>query len=103
MGFAQTDFPGQSRVLDGSERRRASAAVVAADGDDVRAGFGNSSRDDADTGARYELYADTSAWIDGAKIMDELREVFDAVNVVMRRRRNKRRAGRGVANARGVW
>src|SRR5215470_130787 len=103
MGFAQTDFPGQCRVFDGSERGRAGAAVVAANGDDVCTGLSNPGCDDADACAGHELYADASTRIDRAEIMDELREVFDAVNVVMRRRRNQRRAGRGMANARHVW
>src|SRR5260370_33356283 len=43
------------------------------------------------------------ARIHGAQVMDQLREVFDAVNVVVRRRRNERSAWRGVADARDVF
>src|SRR5439155_4501138 len=100
MGFAQTDFPGQSGVFDGRERRRAGTPVVAADGNDVRTSFGDAGGDDADTGARNEFYADARARVNGAEIVDELREIFDAVNVVVRRRRNQRSAGCGVADAR---
>jgi hypothetical protein len=39
-----TNFPGQSRIFNGSERRRTGAAVVTADGDDVRASLGNAQR-----------------------------------------------------------
>ena len=100
--FAQTDFPGQAGIFDGGERRRAGATIVAADGDDVGAGFGDSGSDDADACAGNQFYADARARIDGAQIVNQLREIFDAVNVVMRRRRNQRSAGRGVANARDV-
>src|SRR5579859_4478905 len=99
---AEADLPGQAGVFDGSERRRAGAAIVAADCDDIRAGLGDPRGDHADAGAGDKLYADAGLRIDGAQVVDELREVFDAVNVVVRRRRDQRGAGRGVANARNV-
>ena len=102
VSIAKADFPGQAGVFDGSKWGGAGAAVVATDSDDVRAGFGDARGDYADAGARDELHPDACARIDGAQIVDELREVFDAVNVVMRRRRNQRSAGRGMANARDV-
>src|SRR5260221_539441 len=74
-----------------------------ADGYDIRAGFGNARGDHTDAGAGDELDADACTWIDSAQIVNELREVFDAVNVVVRRRRNQRSAGRRVANARDVF
>src|ERR1700675_1847498 len=40
---------------------------------------------------------------EGAKIVDQLGEIFNAVNIVMRWRRNERSAGRGVADARDVF
>src|SRR5439155_15834950 len=101
--FAQSNFPGKAGVLNGSERRRTGASVVTADGDDVGACFGNTGSDDAYACAGNEFYADAGAGIDGAEVVDQLSEVFDAVNVVMRRRRNERRAGSGVADARDIF
>ena len=49
--FAKANFPGQTRVFDRGERRRAGAAVVAADGDDVGACLGDACGDDPDTRA----------------------------------------------------
>ena len=40
--------------------------------------------------------------IDGPQIVNQLGQIFDAVNVVVRWRRNERRARRGVANPRDV-
>src|SRR5260370_15893850 len=102
MSFAQTNFPRKTGVLDGGQRRRAGASVVAADGDDVRARFSDARSNDADSGAGDEFYADARARIDGAQIVNQLREVFDAVNIVMRRRRNQRRAWSGVPDPRHV-
>src|ERR1700747_1748152 len=96
MCFAQTDFPRQSSILDGGKRRRTSAAVVAADGDYVGASFGNAGCDDANARARNQFYADARTRIDRTQIVNELSEVFDAVNIVVRRRRDQRRAGSSV-------
>src|SRR5712692_10448440 len=103
MCFAQPNFPGKTGVLDGGQWRRAGTAVVPADGDDVGARFGYARGNDPDSGAGNELYADTRARIHGAQVVDQLREIFDAIDVVMRRRRNKRRAWRGVPDARDVF
>src|SRR6266849_9219145 len=86
MCFAQPNFPGKTGVLDGGQWRRAGTAIVPADSDDVRARFGYARGNDADSGAGNEFYADARAGIHGAQVVDQLREVFDAVNVVMRRR-----------------
>ena len=85
MGFAQSDFPGKTGILDGGQWRGAGTAVVPADGDDVRTRFRNARGNDADSGAGNEFYADTRARIHGAEVVDQLGEVFDTVNVVMRR------------------
>src|ERR1700694_4326858 len=103
MSFAQPDFPGKAGVLNGGQWRRAGTAIVSADGDDVRARLGYSRGNDADSGAGNEFYADARARIHGAQVVNQLREVFDAVNVVMRRRRNQRGAWRGVPDARDVF
>src|SRR5258708_523836 len=103
MRFAQPNFPRETGVLDGGQRRRAGTAVVPADGDDVRARLGYARGNDADARAGNEFDANARARIHGAQVMDQLREVFDAVNVVMRRRRNQRGAWRGVPDSRDVF
>src|SRR5260370_35719455 len=103
MCFAQTNFPRKTGVLDGGQGRGAGSTVVPADGDDVGARFGNARGNDADSGTGYKLYPDAGARIDSAKVVDQLGEVFDAVNVVVRGGRNQRRTGRGVADARDVF
>src|SRR5260370_4367145 len=103
MGFAQPNSPRKARFLAGGQGRRTGPAVVAADGDDVSASFSYASSNDADARAGNEFYADARARIHGAQVMDQLRQVFDAVNVVMRRRRNQRRARGGVPDSRDVF
>ena len=88
MRVAEADFPRKAGILDRRERRCARAAVEAADRDDVRACFCNARSDDSHSRAGNELHADARARIHGTQIVNQLREVFDAVNIVMRRRRN---------------
>src|SRR5258708_10081899 len=95
-------FRGGAGVFMGGGGEGAVTAVVPADGYDIRAGFGNARGDQTDAGAGDELHADARLRIDSTQIVNELREIFDAVNVVVRRRRNQRSAGRGVANARDI-
>src|SRR5256714_5061972 len=103
MGFAQSDFPGKTGILDGGQWRGAGTAVVPADGDDVRTCFRNARGNDADSGAGNEFYADTRARIHGAEVVDQLGGVFDTVNVVMRRWCNPRRPWPSVPEVRGVF
>ena len=102
MCFAQTDFPRQASVLDGSERRRACAAIMSADGNDVGTGLCHSSGDDADPRSRNKFHSDAGTRVHRAQIVNQLRQIFDAVDIVMRRRRNQRRARHGMPNARDV-
>src|SRR6266567_2591163 len=100
--LARTNFPGQAGVFDGGQRRRTGATVVPADSNNVRACLCYARGDDAHASAGNKFYADAGARIHGAEVVDQLREIFDAVNVVMWRRRNQRRARGRVADARDV-
>ena len=102
MCFAQSNFPRKARVLDGRQRRRSRAAIMPADGNDVSACLRHSRGNDAHARARDKLHANAGPWIHRAQIMNQLGQVFDAVNVVMRRRRNQRRSRNGVPDARNV-
>ena len=53
--------------------------------------------DGADAGLRNELDADTRARVDGLEVMDELGQVLDRIDVVVRRRRDELHARLGVA------
>ena len=54
--------------------------------DVVGTGLGHAGRDGADAPGRDQLHADPGVWVDGTKVGDELGEVLDRVDVVMRRR-----------------
>src|SRR5262249_17626905 len=86
MCFAQTDFPRQTCVFDRREWGRTRAAVVSTDGNYVSSSFRNSCRNDAYARSGNKLHANPRPRVHRAQIVNQLRQVFDAVNVMMRRR-----------------
>ena len=62
--------------------------------------LGNACGNRTYTDFRHQLHADPRSWIGVLQVIDQLRQIFDRINVVMRRRRNQADAGRRVANAR---
>ena len=72
---------------------------MAGDQDHVGLGLGDAGGDRADAGLGDQLHADPGVGVDLLQVVDELRQVLDRVDVVVRRRRDQRHAGRGVAQA----
>src|ERR687898_2412648 len=68
----------------------------------VGAGFDGSGGDDTDTGGGDQFDVNPGLRMKCAQVVDQLREIFDAVDVVVRRRRNQRRARLRVAQSRDV-
>ncbi len=100
LRFGEAEFPGNAGVLDGGERRSAGAAVVTADEHHVGVRLRNTggNRTDADFG--HQLHRNARSRIDVLQVVDQLRQVFDRINVVMRRRRNEADTRNRVAHAR---
>ena len=79
--------------------RGAGAADMAGDQDHVGLGLGDAGGDRADAGLGDQLHADPGVRVDLLQVVDELGQVLDRVDVVVRRRRDQGDAGRGVAQA----
>src|SRR5205807_4601648 len=62
-------------------------------GDHVRPGLGDADRDGAEIAHRGALHADACPRIHGPQGHDELCQIFDRIDVVMRRGRDERYAG----------
>ena len=84
-------------MLERGERRRARAAVVARDQDDVGVGLGDAGGDGAHALFADQLHVDPRLVVRALEVVDELGQVFDRVDVVVRRRRDQPDAGRRVA------
>ena len=98
LGLGQADLPGGARVLDARERGRAGAAVEAGDEDDVGLGLGHARGDRADADLGDELDVDAGLLVGVLEVADELGEVLDGVDVVVRRRGDEPDAGGGPAD-----
>ena len=83
MRLGDAEFPWQTGVLDARQRRCACATFESRYQNIVGVPLGNSGRDGADADFRHELYADASATICILQVKDQLRQIFDGVNVVM--------------------
>ena len=94
VGLGQADLPGGAGVLDGGQRAGAGAAVVAGDGHMVGMGLGDPRGDGADADLGDQLDRDARLGVDVLQVMDELRQVLDGVDVVVRRRRDQADARR---------
>jgi hypothetical protein len=73
------------------------AAVVTGNQNHVRMRLGHARRDRADADFGDQLHADARVAVGIFQIVNQLRQIFDGVNVMMRRRRNQADAGRRAA------
>ena len=80
----------------------AGAAVAAGDVDDVGQRLDHARRDEPDAGLGDELHRDGGGRIDLLEVEDELRQILDRVDVVMRRRRDQPDTGLGVPQSRDL-
>ena len=87
-------------MLDRGQRGRAGAALEAGDGDVVGARLGDAGGDRADADFGDELDRDLAVGIDVLQVVDQLRQILDRIDVVMRRRRDQADAGRRMPHAR---
>ena len=97
VGLGEPELPRRAGVLERGERRRAGAAVVARDQDHVGVGLGDAGGDRADALLADELHVDARLVVGVLEVVDQLGQVLDGVDVVVRRRRDESHTGRRVA------
>ena len=100
MHLRQPHLPGQAGELDRGLRAGAGAAGVAGDQDDVGVRFGDARGDGADARPADQLHRDLGVRIDLLQVIDELGQILDRIDVVVRRRADQGHARRGVAQPR---
>ncbi len=89
LRVGEAHLPRESGVLEGGERRCAGAAVVPGDEHHVGMGLADPGRDRPDTDRTDELDVDAGVLVRVLEVVDELGEVLDGVDVVVRRRRDQ--------------
>mmetsp|Transcript_19513 Transcript_19513/g.65512 ORF Transcript_19513/g.65512 Transcript_19513/m.65512 type:complete len:933 (-) Transcript_19513:1998-4796(-) len=97
VGLGEADLHGHARVLDRRPHSRPCAAVAAGDHDVVRLGLGHARGDHADAHLGDELHGDARVDVGRLEVVDELGEVLDGVDVMVRRRRDEADTRRGAA------
>ena len=73
-------------MLDGSQRAGTGAAVKSGDGDVIGVCLGDAGGDGANTDFCNQFDADIGLWIDVFQVMNQLRQVFDGINIMVWRR-----------------
>ena len=99
VGFGDAQFPRQPGVLDGGQRRGAGAAGVPGDDQMVGPGLDHPGRHRAHPHLRAQLDADAGVRVAVLQVVNELGDVLDGVDVVVRRRADQAHPRRGVADA----
>ena len=79
-------------MLDRTERRSARTAAVTADQHDIGVRFCNTRGYGPNADFRHQLHRNPRARIRILQVVNQLREIFDGINIVMRRRRNQAHA-----------
>ena len=97
LRFGKSQLPRKSRMAHAGPRRCPCAAVAAADGDAVGLRLDDAGCNGADTRTGGELHVDLRLIIGILQVKDELCQVFDGVDIMVRRRRNQSDARGGVA------
>src|SRR5438270_6465175 len=99
LSLRQAEFPGNAGMLNGTQRGRAGAAAIAADQYDIGVCLGHSRCDGSHADFRDKFYRDAGLRINILEVIDQLREIFDGIDIVMRRRRDEAHAWNGMADA----
>ena len=101
--FGDAEFPRHAGVFDRRQRRCTGAAGVAGNDQVIRARLRNAGCDRADADFGAELHADPRLRIGVLQIVNQLRDVFDRIDVVVRRRADQADARRRMADAGDVF
>ena len=89
MRLGDAELPRQASVMDRGDRRSAGSSVVSGNQDDLstRLGYTGSNRSDAALG--YQLDGDPRVPVGVLQIIDQLSQILDGVNIMVRRRRDQ--------------
>ncbi len=89
MDLGDSDLHGKADMLEGMKPCRPRSPVVAADGDDVGPGLGDSNADRADPRDDRDLHDDSGARVGAFEFRHKLGEILDRIEVVIVRGRDE--------------
>ena len=97
MRFHKSQLPRQSGMVDGSTRRSTGTAVITADKHNIGTGLNYTGSNRTDTHLTYQLDADAGTRISILQVVNQLGQIFNRIDIMMRRRRNQTNACRCTA------
>ena len=100
MGLRDAELPREARVVDRAVGSGSRAAVIAGNENHLSPRLRNARRDRTDAGFRDQLDGDAGRAVCIFKIVDELGQVLDGVDIVVGRRRDELHARRRAAGLR---
>ena len=86
MGFCKTQLPGKSCIKYGTSGSCTGTAVKTGNQDNLCTCFGNTCCYRSDTGFGNQFYGNTGTSVGIFQIIDQLRQILNGINIVMRRR-----------------
>ncbi|MNW66547.1 hypothetical protein D3C74_450270 [compost metagenome] len=86
MSLRETKLPRQTGMADGVQRGCPCTSVITADQNNIGTAFGYTGSDRSDTHLRHELNVNACAWIGILQIINQFCQIFDGINIMMRRR-----------------
>ena len=89
LRFRESNLGRHTGVAHGRGGRGSRATFGTGDDDDVCLGFGDACGNGSHAAFGNEFHADFRSRVEVLEVEDELREVFNGVDVVVRRRRNQ--------------
>ena len=95
MRFGKPKLPGQSRMMDRGGGSCSRSSVVTGNQDRPGACLGYAGGDRSYACLRDQLYTDPRIRVGVLQVVDQLRQVLDGIDIMMRRRRDQRNTGRG--------
>ena len=102
LRFGKPQLPRRAGMLERRQRAGARAAIVAGNGDVVRLGLGDTRGHRAHAHFRHQLHRNGGAVVGVLQVMNELGNVLDGIDVVVRRRRDESHARHRAAQPRDV-
>ena len=98
--FGNTKFPREAGMLDRSKRRSTRTTIVARNEHYIGMSFRDTRGNRTHAHFGHKLHRDTGLRVRITQIVNELGQVFDRVNIMMRRRRNQRNIRNRVTDTR---
>ena len=89
MCLSKTQLPGKSCIVNGTFRSSTGSSVITGDQDNLSTSFCNTCSYRTNSSLRYQFYRNPCIFIRIFQVIDQLCQILNGVNIVMRRRGNQ--------------